>query len=234
MWAPVPAICARAVLDSGALDLLTRLVELGGTHAGRCAFSLSVRPGDCVGAVAGRLVAAAWSIARSLTLSRHRRAPAAELHNELVGGACGALAGLAADDALRAALQRERATLGEALARLGGVAWSRSQAPDASWLSGGHVSAAAPALAAVLLGEVESEEGAQGGVALSLQAVDALVLGVDTALARPSRSGSFLWSVLRARGTGRRHRRTSVRAHLLRPLIPAQALAVRALARVRG
>ena len=35
LWAPVPTSCARTVLDSGALDLLTRLVELGGAHAGR-------------------------------------------------------------------------------------------------------------------------------------------------------------------------------------------------------
>ena len=43
MWAPVPTSCARAVLDSGALDLLMGLVELGGAHAGRCALCLAER-----------------------------------------------------------------------------------------------------------------------------------------------------------------------------------------------
>ena len=155
----------------------------------------------------------------------------------MCAAACDALSGFVADDTLRTALlgvPRERAALGKAAMRLASVTWDEAEEPGFTWFYSCHVSSQAPALAAVLLGEVESEEGAQGGVALSLQAVDALVLGVDTALARPSRSGSFLWSVLRARGTGRRHRRTSVRAHLLRPLIPAQALAVRALARVRG
>ena len=36
-WMPVPANCARAVVESGALRLLVRLVKLGGAHAGRCA-----------------------------------------------------------------------------------------------------------------------------------------------------------------------------------------------------
>mgnify|MGYP004186586151 CR=1 FL=1 len=36
-WAPVPANLARAVLDSGALRHIRRVVELGAAHAGRCA-----------------------------------------------------------------------------------------------------------------------------------------------------------------------------------------------------
>ena len=35
-WAPVPASFARAVLDSGALRHIRRVVELGAAHAGRC------------------------------------------------------------------------------------------------------------------------------------------------------------------------------------------------------
>ena len=132
---------------------------------------------------------------RSLTLSRNRRAPEEELHASLVGAACGALAGLVTDDALRAALQRERAVLGEALVRLAGVAWSQSKAPGTPWLIGAHVSALAPALAAVLLGDMESADGAQGGVALSPAAVGGLVLGTVTALALPSSSGGFIWPV---------------------------------------
>ena len=67
------------------------------------------------------------------------------------------------------------------------------------WVIGSHVSSQAPALAAVLLGDTESEDGAQGGgVALSPSAVGAVVLGVASALARPSGSGSVLWPVARA------------------------------------
>ena len=36
-WAPVPANLARAVLDSGALRHIRRVVELGAARAGRCA-----------------------------------------------------------------------------------------------------------------------------------------------------------------------------------------------------
>ena len=157
-WTPVPANCARAVLDSGALDLLTRLVELGGAYAGRCVFRLSVMSKDVKDAVQG-LVVAAWT----------------------------------SPGALRAALQRERAVLGEAVVRLAGVAWSQSKAPGTPWLIGAHVSALAPALAAVLLGDMESADGAQGGVALSPAAVGGLVLG--TVLALPSSSGGFIWPV---------------------------------------
>ena len=46
----------------------------------------------------------------------------------LLGCACEALAAYAADDALRAALQRERAVIGVALARFDGVEWSQSKA----------------------------------------------------------------------------------------------------------
>ena len=68
------------------------------------------------------------------------------------------------------------------------------------WVIGSHVSSQAPALAAVLLGDTESEDGAQGGgVALSPSSVGALVLGMVRAVARPSNSGSLLWPVSRAR-----------------------------------
>ena len=123
------------------------------------------------------------------------RAPEAELNASLVSDACVVLVWWAADDELGAALRRERAALGEALARLASAAWSSSTAPDSHWIMGTHVSGTAPALAAVLLGDVESADGAQGGVALSPMAVGALVLGTATALARPSGSGSFIWRV---------------------------------------
>ena len=60
---------------------------------------------------------------------------------------------------------------------------------------GAHISSQAPALAAILLGEVESEDGTQGGVALSPSAVGALVLGMANCIARSSNSGSALWRV---------------------------------------
>ena len=113
------------------------------------------------------------------------------------------MARFAADDTLRAALlgvPRERAALGEAVTRLASVAWDEAEDPGTKWVAGIHVSSQAPALAAVLLGDVESEDGAQGsgGVALSPSAVGALVLGMATAVARPSGSGSLLWPVSRA------------------------------------
>ena len=46
-----------------------------------------------------------------------------------------------------------------------------------------------------MLAQVERKDGAQGGVALSPSAVKAVVLGMATALSRPSRSGSMLWPV---------------------------------------
>ena len=101
-----------------------------------------------------------------------------------------------ADDVLRAALlgaPRERAALGEAVTRLASVAWDEAEAPGLNWVIGNHVSSQAPALAAVLLGDVEGD-GAGGGVALSPAAVTAVLGGLDTAMARPSSSGSFIWS----------------------------------------
>ena len=56
------------------------------------------------------------------------------------------------------------------------------------------MSSQAPALAAELFGDEEGED-AQGGVALSPQAVDALVVGLASALSRPSSSGSWIWPV---------------------------------------
>ena len=41
VWMPVPVNCARLVLESGALRLLTGMVKLGGAHAGRCAGCVS-------------------------------------------------------------------------------------------------------------------------------------------------------------------------------------------------
>ena len=112
------------------------------------------------------------------------------------------MARFAADDTLRTALlgvPRERAALGEAVTRLASVAWDEAEDPGITWIAGNHVSSQAPALAAVLLGDVESEDGAQGGgVALSPSAVGALVVGTARALARPSSSGSYLWPVSRA------------------------------------
>ena len=114
--------------------------------------------------------------------------------------ACGAMAGFVADDVLRAALlgvARERVALDAAVTRLASVTWDRAEAPGVMWAVGAHVSSRAPALAAVLLGDVESEDGAGGGVALSPSAVGAVVQGMASALSRPSSSGSFLWPVAR-------------------------------------
>ena len=118
-----------------------------------------------------------------------------------------------ADDVLRAALlgaARERAALIAAVTRLSSVTWDRAEAPGMNWILGSHVSSQAPALAAVLLGDTESEDGAQGvGVALSPSAVGALMLGMVTALARPSNSGSLLWPVSVARAAPHsKHRAT--------------------------
>ena len=68
---------------------------------------------------------------------------------------------------------------------------------EGSASQGSHITSQAPALAAELFGDEEGE-GAQGGVALSPQAVGALVVGVASALSRPSSSGSYLWPVLPA------------------------------------
>jgi len=88
----------------------------------------------------------------------------------------------------------ERGTLGEALTRLASVPWSQAEEPDLSWVYGLHVSSQAPALLAVLLGDAESEDSAQGGVALSPRAVGALVLGVSAQIQINS-SGGVLWPV---------------------------------------
>ena len=107
---------------------------------------------------------------------------------------CGAVAAFAADDTLRTVLLRERAALGEAVMRLTRAAWNEAEDPQAAWAMGTHVSSQAPALAAVLLGDVESE-GAHGGVALSPAAVASVAGALATVMARPSGSGSYIWHV---------------------------------------
>ena len=124
----------------------------------------------------------------------------------MCGAACAVAADFVGDGALRAPLlgvPRERAALGKAVMRLAGIAWDRAEEPNWTWYFGAHISSQAPALAAVLLGDVEGEDGAQDGVALSPQAVGALVVGVGVSLARPSSSGSALWCVSRAPGVWR-------------------------------
>ena len=104
------------------------------------------------------------------------------------------LAVFAADDTLRAGLLRERAALGEAVMRLTRAAWDEVEDPGSMWAFGLHVSSQAPALAAVLLGDVESE-GAHGGVALSPAAVASVAGALAAVMARPSSSGSLIWHV---------------------------------------
>ena len=103
------------------------------------------------------------------------------------------MAAFAAHDSLRAALLRERAALGEAVLRLARAAWDEAGDPNMWWAMGAHVSSQAPALASVLLGDVEGE-GAEGGVALSPAAVAAVLGGLTVAMGRPSSSGSYIWS----------------------------------------
>ena len=105
------------------------------------------------------------------------------------------MAALAAHDSLRAALLRERAALGEAVMRLARAAWDEAEDPGTYWAMGAHVSSQAPALAALLLGDVEGG-GAEGGVALSPAAVASVLDGLATAMARPSSSGSGIWCVI--------------------------------------
>ena len=108
------------------------------------------------------------------------------------------MARFVADDVLRAALlgvARERVALDAAVTRLASVTWVRAEAPGYQWILGTHVSSTAPALAAVLLGDVESEDGAQGGVALSPAAVAAVGSALAAVMGRPSSSGSFIWPV---------------------------------------
>ena len=106
--------------------------------------------------------------------------------------ACDAVATFAVHDSLRAALLRERAALGEAVMQLARAAWDEAEDPGVYWAVGGHVSSQAPALASVLLGDVEGE-GAAGGVALSAAAVGSVLDGLAAAMTRPSSSGSFIW-----------------------------------------
>ena len=103
------------------------------------------------------------------------------------------MATFAAHDSLRATLLRERAALGEAVMRLARAAWDEAEDPSLTWAMGIHVSTKAPALAAVLLGDVEGE-GTEGGVALSPAAVASVLGGLAAVMARPSSSGSYIWS----------------------------------------
>ena len=116
--------------------------------------------------------------------------------HQACAAACTALTACVGIDALHTALLPERTVVGEAVARLASFPWSQSAEPGFSWTMGIHLSSQAPVLAAVLLGDVESED---GGVALSPPAVGALVLGMTTALAHPSGSGTYLWPVSRAK-----------------------------------
>ena len=115
------------------------------------------------------------------------------------------MARFVANDTLRAPLlgvPHERAALGAAVTQLASVTWDEAEEPGAMWLSGCHVSSQAPALAAVLLGDVEGE-GAQGGVALSPAAVAAVVAGLAAVMGRPSSSGSYIWCGIPSRPRSR-------------------------------
>ena len=79
--------------------------------------------------------------------------------------------------------------------RLACAAWDEAEDPTMTWVAGVHVSSQAPALAAALLGDVESE-GAQGGVSLSPAAVASIVGALAVATARPSSTGSYIWCAL--------------------------------------
>ena len=79
--------------------------------------------------------------------------------------------------------------------QLARAAWDEAEDPSAGWTLGNHVSSRAPALASVLLGDVEGD-GAEGGVALSPSAV-ASVLGALAPAMAVSRSGSYLWCDIR-------------------------------------
>ena len=87
-WAPVPANLARAVLDSGALRHIRRVVELGAAHAGRCAAATALGLELSTQCRARRAAARACG-PRPLTRRCRRRVPAAELNEDLIGaGAC--------------------------------------------------------------------------------------------------------------------------------------------------
>ena len=74
------------------------------------------------------------------------------------------------------------------------AAWDEAADPGSDWALGTHVSSAAPALAAVLLGDVEGD-GAQGGVALAAASVASVASALVAVMGRPSSSGSFIWPV---------------------------------------
>ena len=109
--------------------------------------------------------------------------------------ACAAVSAFTAHDSLRATLLRERAALGEAVMQLTRAAWDEAEEPSMEWAIGTHVSSQAPALAALLLGDVEGE-GAEGGVALSPAAVASVLGALAAVMGRPSSSGSYIWSVV--------------------------------------
>ena len=109
--------------------------------------------------------------------------------------ACGAVSAFAAHDSLRGALLRERAALGKAVMQLARAAWDEAKDPGVEWAAGNHVSSQAPALAALLLGDVEGE-GAEGGVALSPAAVASVLGALAAVMGRPSSTGSSIWSVI--------------------------------------
>ena len=119
---------------------------------------------------------------------------AATSRGGLQPAACGAVAAFAAHDSLRAELLRERAALGEAVMRLARAAWDEAEDPSVYWALGMHVSSLAPALASVLLGDVEGD-GADAGVALSPAAVASVLSALTAVMARPSTSGTYIWSV---------------------------------------
>ena len=101
----------------------------------------------------------------------------------------------AAHDSLRVELLRERAALGEAVMQLTRAAWDEAEDPSIEWAVGIHVSSQAPALAALLLGDVEGG-GAEGGVALSPAAVASVLGALGAVMGRPSSTGSAIWSVI--------------------------------------
>ena len=104
------------------------------------------------------------------------------------------MSAFAAHDSLRVEMLRDPA-LGKAVMQLTRAAWDEAEDPSWAWAAGAHVSSGAPALASVLLGDVEGE-GAGGGVALSPAAVGSVLDAMAVAMGRPSSSGSQIWSVV--------------------------------------
>ena len=113
----------------------------------------------------------------------------------MLSAACAAVATFAAEEALRTALLRERAMLGEAVMRLTQGAWDEAEDPGWTLAAGNHVSSQAPALAALLLRDVEGD-GALAGVALSPAAVASVVGALAAVMGRPSSTGSYVWCVI--------------------------------------